>query len=94
MKLEQSRPAMLTATCLASISVINPIATINSVTQPNDRTRGGKELLAFVDSGAVDDVLPKSVCAEYPLEGTSKSTCFIALGIGSVSWEGDLRDVT
>ena len=26
----------------------DPIATINSVTERNDRTRGGKELLAFV----------------------------------------------
>ena len=47
--------------------------TINSVTERNDRTRGGKELLAFVDSGAVDNVLPKPVCTEYPLEATSKS---------------------
>ena len=37
-----------------------PITTINSVTERNDRTRGGKELLAFVGSGAVDNVLPKS----------------------------------
>ena len=51
----------------------DPIPTINSVTERNDRTRGGNELLAFVDSGAVDNVLPKSVCAEYPLEATSKS---------------------
>ena len=52
---------------------MTPIATINSVTEQNVRTRGGKELLAFVDSGAVDNVLPKSVCAEYPLEVTPKS---------------------
>ena len=39
----------------------------------NDKVRGGKELLAFVDSGAVDTVLPKSECTEYPLEATSKS---------------------
>ena len=51
----------------------DPITTINSVTERNDRTRGGKELLAFVDSVAVDNVLPKSVCTEYPLEATSKS---------------------
>ena len=51
----------------------DPITTINSVTERNDRTRGGKELLAFVDSGAVDNVLSKSVCTEYPLEATSKS---------------------
>ena len=51
----------------------DPIATINSVTERNDRTRGGKELLAFVDSGAVDNVLPKSACTEYPLEATWKS---------------------
>ena len=44
----------------------DPIATINSVTERNDRTRGGKELLAFVDSGAVDNVLPKSVCRRRP----------------------------
>ena len=50
-----------------------PVATINSVTERNDRTRGGKELLAFVDSGAVDKVLPKSMCTEYPLEATSQS---------------------
>ena len=49
------------------------ITTINSVTERNDRTRGGKELLAFVDSGAVNNVLPKSVCTEYPLEATPKS---------------------
>ena len=47
--------------------------TINSVTERNDRTRGGKELLAFDDSGAVDNVLSKSVRTEYPLEATSKS---------------------
>ena len=51
----------------------DPIATINSVTERNDRTRGGKEFMAFVDSSAVDNVLPKSVCTEYPLEATSKS---------------------
>ena len=49
------------------------IATINSVTERNDRTRSGKELLTFVDSCAVDNVLPKSVCTEYALEATSKS---------------------
>ena len=43
----------------------DPIATINSVTVRNDRTRGGQELLAFVDSCAVDNLLPKSVCTEY-----------------------------
>ena len=42
--------------------------TINSVTERNDRIRGGEELLAFVDSGAIDNVLLKSVCTEYPLE--------------------------
>ena len=51
----------------------DPIATINSLTERNDRTRGEKELLAFVDSGAVDNVLPQTVCTEYPLEATSKS---------------------
>ena len=51
----------------------DPIATVDSVTERNDRTRGGKELLAFVDSGAVDNVPPKSVCTEYPLEVTPKS---------------------
>ena len=29
--------------------------------------------MALVDSSAVDNVLPKSVCTEYPLEATSKS---------------------
>ena len=29
--------------------------------------------MAFCDSGAIDDALPKSVCTEYPLEATSKS---------------------
>ena len=51
----------------------DPVVTINSVTERNDRTRCGKELLACVDSGAVDNVLPKSVCTEYLLEATSKS---------------------
>ena len=51
----------------------DPTMTINSVTEGNDGTRGRKELRAFVDSGAVDNVLPKSVCTEYPLEATSKS---------------------
>ena len=73
MKSEQSRPVMLTVICLVWIGAMTPIATINSVTKRNDRTRGGKELLAFVDSGAVDNVLPKSVCSEYALEATSKS---------------------
>ena len=36
----------------------DPITTINSVTEQNDRSRGGKELLAFVGSGSVDTVLP------------------------------------
>ena len=49
------------------------ISTINSVTERKDKIRGGKALMAFVDSGAVDKVLPKSVCTEYPLEATSKS---------------------
>ena len=43
------------------------------MTERSDRTRGGRELLAFVDSGAADKVLPMSVCTEYPLEATSKS---------------------
>ena len=57
----------------------DPIATINSMTQRNERTRGGKESLAFVDSGAVDNVLPKSMCTEYPLEATSKSQSGVVL---------------
>ena len=59
----------------------DPIATINSVTERNDRTRGGKEMLAFVDSGAVDNVLPKSVCTEYHLEATSKSQSGVGLKV-------------
>ena len=66
MKSEQSRPAMLTVICVVWIGAMTP-------PERNDRTRGGNELLAFVDSGAVDNVLPKSVCTEYFLEGTSKS---------------------
>ena len=54
------------------------------MTEWNDRTRGGKELLAFVDSGAVDNVFPKSVCTEYPLEATSKSQS----GVGFVEANG------
>ena len=50
MKSEQSRPAMLTVICLVWIWSDDPTATINSVTERNDRTRGGKELMAFVDS--------------------------------------------
>ena len=45
------------------------IATIKSVTERNDKIRGGKELLAFVVCGAVDNLLPKSVCTEYPTGG-------------------------
>ena len=70
MKSEQSRPVMLTVTLFGLDWGDDPIATINSVT---DRTRGGQELWAFVDSGAVDNVLPKSVCTEYHQEATSKS---------------------
>ena len=36
-------------------------------------------MLAFVDSGAVDLVLPKSVCTEYPLKATSKSQSGVVL---------------
>ena len=73
MKSEQSRPAMLTVICLVWIGSDDPTTTINSVTERNDRARGGMELLAFVDSGAVGNVFPKSVCTEYPLEASSKS---------------------
>ena len=57
----------------------DPIATINSVTERNDRTRGGKELLAFVDSGVVDKVLPKAVCTEYPSRRLSSRRAELAL---------------
>ena len=50
---------MLTVICLVLDWGDDPITTINSVTKRNDRTRGGRELLAFVDSGAVDIVLPQ-----------------------------------
>ena len=80
MKSEQSRPVMPTVICLVQIGAMTPFATINSVTERNDKIRGGKELLAFVDSGAVDNVLPKSVCTEYPLEATSKSQSGVARG--------------
>ena len=52
--------------------------TINFVTDRSDRAWCGKELLAFVDYGAVDDVLPKMVCTEYLLEMASKSQCGFA----------------
>ena len=41
---------MLTVICLVWIAAI--ITTIKTVTARNDRTRDGKELLAFADSGA------------------------------------------
>ena len=44
-----------------------PVLTIISVTERNDRTCSGKELLVFVDSGAVDNVLPKMLCTEFLL---------------------------
>ena len=63
---QRSHPATLTVTCLAW--------TIPScVTERNDRTRGGRELLAFVDSSAVDNVRPKTVCTDHLLQATSKS---------------------
>ena len=71
MKSKQSRPAMLTVICL--VWGDDPTATINSVTKRNDRTRGGKDLIAFVDSGAVDNVLPEVSVCRVPLEATSKS---------------------
>ena len=73
MKSEKSRPVMPTVICLVRIAAMTPITTINSVTDRNDRTRGGKELLAFISSGSVHNVLPKKECTEYPLEVTSKS---------------------
>ena len=84
MKSEQSRPVMLTVICLVWIGAMTTITTIDSVMERNDRTRGGKELLAFVDSGAVDNVLPKSVCTEYPLEATSKSQS--GVGFNGANW--------
>ena len=66
--------------------------TINSVTERNDRTHGGKELLASVDSGAVDNVLPRSVCTEYHLEATSrKRTGHTSSTMGSDVFESDVR---
>ena len=43
-----------------------------------------KELMAFVDSGAVDEVLPKSICTEYALEATPKSQS----GVGFIGANG------
>ena len=51
----------------------DPITTTNSVTERKDRTRGGKDFMAVVDSSAVDNVPSKLVCTEYHLEATSKS---------------------
>ena len=65
-KSEQSRPSDADGDLFGLDWSDDPVATINSVTERNDRTRGGKELLALVDSGAVDNVLPKAVCTEYP----------------------------
>ena len=42
-----------------------PVLTIISVTERNDRTCSGKELLVFVDSGAVDNVLPKCCALSF-----------------------------
>ena len=70
---ERSRPVMPTVICLVWTVGDDTITTINSVAERNDKIRGGKELLAFFDSGAVDNALPKSVCTEYPQEATSKS---------------------
>ena len=85
LKSEQSRPEMPTAICLVWKWRDDPIVTINSVTERNDKIRGGKKLLTFDDSGAVDNVLLKSVCAEYPLEATPKSQSRVGSGgaIGS-----------
>ena len=44
------------------------IANTNSVTEGTDRTRGGKELLAFVDSGAVDTWM--NMVTWYAMYGT------------------------
>ena len=38
-----------------------------------DHAQRSRELLAFVDTGACDKVLPKTQCIEYPLEKTARS---------------------
>ena len=68
----------------------DPIAGINSVTGRRNRTRCGKELLAFVDSGAVDNVLAKMMCIEYPLVTTSKSQS----GVGFKGANGHTSTIT
>ena len=70
MKSEQSRPVMLTVICLVWIGAMTPL---RQLSRTERHYSWCKELLAFVDSFAVDNVLPKSVCTEYPLEATSKS---------------------
>ena len=50
-----------------------PDASTDSVVGQKDQTLRGRELLAFVDSGAVDKVPPKTPCNEYPLEKTTRS---------------------
>ena len=49
-----------------------PIATINSVTARNDKIRGGKDLLAFVDSVRLAMCFPSQCVPSTPLEATSK----------------------
>ena len=60
-------------------SGLDPTTTINSMIERNDRIRGGKELQAFVVAHAIDDVFPKSVCAEYFWEAISKSQSGVGL---------------
>ena len=44
-----------------------------------EQAQRGRELLAFVDSGEVNDVLPKTLCNEDPLEKSARSRCGIGL---------------
>ena len=46
---------------------------LNEVRYSGDKDPARQPLLAFIDSGAVDNVLPKDVCAHVPLEKTARS---------------------
>ena len=64
MKSEQGRPVMLTVISLVWIGAMTPLRP--STQRQNSWWRGGKELLAFVDSGAVDKVFPGQCVPSIP----------------------------
>ena len=50
-----------------------PSTDLNEVRNGGGKVPTRQPLLAFIDSGAVDNVLPKDVCAHVPLEKTARS---------------------